>query len=75
MPRIRSLLADAGLVGRPLVPHPFERSLHLLSHPTSGGPSVATVPHVATPISSSERCARERCGRPPNDPIHRIDGD
>jgi hypothetical protein len=42
---IRSALASAGLVSPPLEPHEFEVAMHLLSHPASAGPSVATVPN------------------------------
>ena len=49
--------------------------MQMLSHPPSAGPSVATVPHVMTPVSSSARCAREGCGRPMNDPVHQVSAD
>ena len=45
--------------------------MHLLSQPPTGGPSVATVPHVVTP-SASARCTRDGCGRVRTDPIHLV---
>jgi hypothetical protein len=72
---IRSALVRAGLASPPDGPHEFERAMQMLSHPPSAGPSVATVPLVMTPTTSSERCARAGCGRPANDPIHQIQGD
>ena len=75
MGRLRSALVRTGHASPPFEPHEFERVMHLLSHPPSAGPSVATVPHIVTPTSSSARCAREGCGRPMNDPIHQGIGD
>jgi len=64
-----------GLASPPFEPHEFERAMQMLSHPPTAGPSVATVPHVQTPMTASSRCAREGCGRPLNDPIHQVSGD
>jgi hypothetical protein len=71
---LRSGLARAGLVSPPVEPHEFEVAMHLLSHPASSGPSIATVPHIVTPTTSS-RCARSGCDRVRNDPIHHIADD
>jgi hypothetical protein len=68
---IRSALASAGLVSPPLEPHEFEVAMHLLSHPASAGPSVATVPNIVTPTESAH-CARDGCDRARHDPIHTI---
>jgi hypothetical protein len=75
MGAVRSALVRAGLASPPFEPHEFERSMQLLSHPPSAGPSVATVPHIATPVSSSARCGHEGCGRPMNDPVHQVSAD
>ena len=74
MRRVRSALIRMGLASPPYEPHEFERAMQMLTHPPSAGPSVATVPHVMTPMTSSERCARDGCGRPFNDPIHQFAG-
>ena len=73
---VRSVLVRAGLMSPPFEPHEFERAMHMLANPASGGgPSIATVAHPVTPMSSSERCARDGCERPANDPIHKVGGD
>ena len=69
--RVRSALARAGLVAPPLAPHEFEVAMHLLSHPASAGPSVATVAHIVTPTESAH-CAHDGCDRVRTDPIHTI---
>jgi hypothetical protein len=71
---VRSALVRAGLVRPPFEPHEFERDMHMLYAPAPG-PSVASVPNPITPRSSAERCARDGCGRPVNDPIHRVGED
>jgi hypothetical protein len=72
---IRSALVQMGLASPPFEPHEFERSMQMLSHPPSAGPSVATVPIPVTTMSSSARCAREHCGRPMSDLIHQVGGE
>jgi hypothetical protein len=62
-----------GLVAAPLEPHEFESAMHMLYTPPPGA-SLATVPNIVTPVTS-ERCARDGCGRPPADPIHRLPED
>jgi hypothetical protein len=57
-----------------LEPHEFESAMRMFSQPPAAGPSIATVPTVMTPVTSTE-CARQGCGRARNDPIHRIAGD
>jgi len=57
-----------------LEPHAFESAMRMFSQPPAAGPSIATVPTVMTPVTSTE-CARQGCGRARNDPIHRIAGD
>jgi hypothetical protein len=57
-----------------LEPHEFESAMRMFSQPPAAGPSIATVPTVMTPVTSTE-CARKGCGRATNDPIHRIAGD
>ena len=73
--RIRSALVRAGLAKPPFEPHDFERTMTMASQPPSAGPSVATVPHVLTPISAGRLCTREGCGRTMSDPIHRNPSD
>jgi hypothetical protein len=57
-----------------LEPHEFESAMRMFSQPPAAGPSIATVPTVMTPVTSTD-CARQGCGRARNDPIHRIAGD
>jgi hypothetical protein len=71
---VRSALVRAGLMRPPSEPHGFERDMHLLYVPGLGSP-VANVPHPITPRSSAERCARDGCGRPADDPIHHVGED
>jgi hypothetical protein len=67
---IRSALARTGLVAEALRPHEFESAMHMLFAPAAG-PSVASVPNVVTPVTSAT-CARDGCGRPRADAIHRV---
>jgi len=69
---IRSGLARMGLAAAPLEPHEFESAMHMLFAPAA--PSMASVPNVVTPVSST-RCARDGCDRPRADPIHRLRDD
>jgi hypothetical protein len=54
--------------------HAFESAMRMFSQPPSAGPSIATVPNLMTPVTSTE-CARAGCGRARNDAIHRIPED
>jgi hypothetical protein len=69
---IRAGLARMGLAAAPLEPHEFESAMHMLFAPAA--PSMASVPNVVTPVSST-RCARDGCDRPRADPIHRLRDD
>jgi hypothetical protein len=73
--RIHSGLVRAGLAKPPFEPHVFERTMTMAAMPPSAGPSIATVPHVLTPVSASTLCSREGCGQPKGDPIHQDAGD
>jgi hypothetical protein len=53
-------------------PHEFEVRMYMPNQTPAMG-VIQGVPHVATPTTT--RCARDDCGRPQSDPIHRLPGD
>ena len=71
---IRGRLSAAWRRRRPaLGPHEFEVRMYLPNQTPAMG-VVQGVPHVVTPTPTS-RCARDDCGRPQSDPIHRLPAD
>jgi hypothetical protein len=56
-----------------LAPHEFEVRMYLPNQTPAMG-VIQGVPHVVTPTPTS-RCARDDCGRPQSDPIHRLPAD
>jgi len=67
---IRANLSSAWRRRRPLAPHEYEIRMHMLSQPPAMG-VIQGVPNIVTPTPTT-RCAREDCGRPESDPIHRL---